>query len=52
MSGQFVSKTYDRIKGWMGDDKPPIKRGLTSNLYPGSEPLAHMKIGSKWTYST
>ena len=52
MSGQFVSKTYDRIKGWMGDDKPPIKRGLTSNLYPGSEPLAHMKIGSKWSYST
>ena len=53
---QFIARSMHRVGNAFGDgtakeDQPKI-HNQTGNLDPGTDPLAHMRIGSKWSYST
>ena len=50
---QFITRSMHRVGNAFGDNEPEKGiHNLTGNLDPGTDPLSHMRIGSKWSYST
>ena len=51
--GNFINQSYNRISSAISGEKPAKAKAPIGQIHnTGNKPLAHMDIGSKWSYST